>query len=163
MHWIVKLPSAKFPNVPENEFAMMELARRVGIAVPETGLIPLRHISGLPSVDRKCRHAPEELVFDLPGSTPRIARTAYDFVSTIAYLPDDRLALTFVDSKQFSSVTTDQFERFAAKARLPTKLTLDTVHETVTRFAAAWSNPDAFFDNRIRAAIERHLQSVPLG
>jgi serine/threonine-protein kinase HipA len=87
---------------------------------------------------------------------------AYDFVSTIAYLPDDRLALTFVDSKQFSSGTSDQFERFAAKARLPTKLTLDTVHETVTRFAAAWNNPDAFFDNRIRAAIERHLQSVPL-
>lgn len=28
---------------------------------------------------------------------------AYDFVSTIAYLPDDNLALTFVDSKIFSS------------------------------------------------------------
>jgi len=233
--WIVKLPSAKFPNVPENEFAMMELARRVGIAVPETGLIPLSHISGLPSgIDTVGEHAYVIKRFDRAANGERIhiedfaqvfavyperkyerasyrniaevlwAETgeagivefirrlvfnalignadmhlknwsliypdrhhaslapAYDFVSTIAYLPDDRLALTFVDSKQFSSVTSDQFERFAAKARLPTKLTLDTVHETVTRFAAAWSNPDASFDNRIRAAIERHLQSVPL-
>jgi serine/threonine-protein kinase HipA len=56
--WIVKLPSAKFPNVPENEFAMMELARRVGITVPETGLIPLSHISGLPSgIDAVGEHA----------------------------------------------------------------------------------------------------------
>src|SRR6266478_1733952 len=29
--WIVKLPSTKHPDIPENEFAMMELARRVGI------------------------------------------------------------------------------------------------------------------------------------
>jgi serine/threonine-protein kinase HipA len=233
--WIVKLPSAKFPNVPENEFAMMELARRVGIAVPETGLIPLSRISGLPSgIDAVGEHAYVIKRFDRAANGERIhiedfaqvfavyperkyerasyrniaevlwAETgeagivefirrlvfnalignadmhlknwsliypdrhhaslapAYDFVSTIAYLPDDRLALTFVDSKQISSVTSGQFERFAAKARLPTKLTLDTVQETVTRFAAAWSNPDASFDNRIRAAIERHLQSVPL-
>ena len=88
---------------------------------------------------------------------------AYDFVSTIAYLPDDRLALTFVDSKQFSTITNDQFERFAAKARLPTKLTLDTVHETVARFAETWRNaPDVLNDDQLRKAIDRHLQSVPL-
>jgi serine/threonine-protein kinase HipA len=88
---------------------------------------------------------------------------AYDFVATIAYLPDDRLALTFVDSKGFSSVTNAQFERFAAKARLPTKLVLDAVQETVERFAAAWRNPgNEFIDDHVRAAIERHLQSVPI-
>ena len=47
-------------------------------------------------------------------------------------------ALTFVDSKRFSSLTSEQFERFAAKARLPAKLTLDTVRETVRRFEEAW-------------------------
>jgi serine/threonine-protein kinase HipA len=88
---------------------------------------------------------------------------AYDFVSTIAYLPDDRLALTFVDSKQFSSITDDQFERFAAKARLPTKLTLDTVHETVARFAETWRDPpDELNSDQLREAVDRHLQSVPL-
>ena len=98
-----------------------------------------------------------------PDRRSALLAPAYDFVSTIAYLPDDRLALTFVDSKQFSSITNDQFERFAAKARLPTKLTLDTVHETVARFAETWRDaPDVLNDDRLRKAIDRHLQSVPL-
>jgi serine/threonine-protein kinase HipA len=222
--------------VPENEFAMMELARRVGISVPETALIPIDRISGLPSgINAIGKHAyvikrfdraangervhmedfaqvfgvyPERkydrasyrniaeviwtemgevgvveflrrLVFNFlignadmhlknwsliyPDRRSAALAPAYDFVSTIAYLPDDRLALTFVDSKQFSSITNDQFERFAAKARLPTKLTLDTVHETVARFAETWRNaPDVLNDDHLREAIHRHLQSVPL-
>jgi len=47
--WIVKLPSTRFPGVPENEFAMLELARRIGIDVPETKLIPTARIEGLPA------------------------------------------------------------------------------------------------------------------
>jgi len=234
--WIVKLPSTKFQDVPENEFAMMELARRVGISVPETALIPINEISGLPAginaigknayvVKRFDRAAngervhiedfaqvfgvyPERkydrasyrniaeviwtemgevgiveflrrLVFNIlignadmhlknwsliyPDRRRAALAPAYDFVSTIAYLPDDRLALTFVDSKQFSSITNDQFERFAAKARLPTKLTLDTVHETVARFAETWRNsPDVLNNEHLRESINRHLQSVPL-
>lgn len=88
---------------------------------------------------------------------------AYDFVSTIAYLPDDRLALTFVDSKEYRSITREQFERFARKARLPSKLTLDTVAETVSRFEIAWrSSGSGSVDGHTRAAIERHLQALPL-
>ena len=34
--WIVKLPSARFPAVPENEFGMIELAQSVGIACRPT-------------------------------------------------------------------------------------------------------------------------------
>jgi serine/threonine-protein kinase HipA len=234
--WIVKLPSTKFPNVPENEFAMMELARRVGISVPETGLVPIDKISGLPSgINALGEHAytikrfdraangerihiedfaqvfgvyPEkkyerasyrniaEVIWTETGETGTVEflrrlvfnalignadmhlknwsliypdrrnaalAPAYDFVSTIAYLPDDRLALTFVDSKEFSSITREQLERFAAKARLPTKLTLDTVHETVTRFAETWRNPpDVFIDDHLRQSIARHLRSIPL-
>ena len=47
--WIVKLPSARFQSVPENEFVMMELARRIGIPVPRIRLVPVREIAGLPS------------------------------------------------------------------------------------------------------------------
>ncbi|MEZ5896977.1 MAG: HipA domain-containing protein [Parvularculaceae bacterium] len=46
--WIVKLPSAHFPGVPENENAMMELARMAGMDVPETMLLPISEIEGLP-------------------------------------------------------------------------------------------------------------------
>jgi serine/threonine-protein kinase HipA len=46
--WIVKLPSASFPAVPENEAAMLTLAARAGIPVPEHRLVPIDSIVGLP-------------------------------------------------------------------------------------------------------------------
>jgi len=47
--WIVKLPSQRFEDVPENEYSMMTLARRVGIDVPVLKLVELRNIKNLPS------------------------------------------------------------------------------------------------------------------
>ncbi|HYI69986.1 MAG TPA: HipA domain-containing protein [Skermanella sp.] len=46
--WIVKLPADRFEGVPENEFAMMTLARQIGIDVPEIDLIDVSEIKGLP-------------------------------------------------------------------------------------------------------------------
>ena len=46
--WIVKLPSARHPDVPENEFAAMSLASKLGIDVPDIDLVPLDTIEGLP-------------------------------------------------------------------------------------------------------------------
>lgn len=45
---IIKLPSAEFEHLPENEFSMMTLAARVGIEVPAFDLVSLDQISGLP-------------------------------------------------------------------------------------------------------------------
>jgi serine/threonine-protein kinase HipA len=47
-NWIVKLPSARHADVPENEFASMSLAARLGIDVPEIDLIGIDTIEGLP-------------------------------------------------------------------------------------------------------------------
>jgi len=47
--WIVKLPSQTFASVSENEFAMLELARAIGIPVPRIRLIPVAEIDGLPA------------------------------------------------------------------------------------------------------------------
>ncbi len=47
-YWIVKLPSPRFLQVPENEFSMMNLAKEVGIDVAEVGLVPTNEIEGLP-------------------------------------------------------------------------------------------------------------------
>ena len=46
--WIVKLPSARHPDVPEAEFAAMKLAAKIGIDVPEIDLVPLDQIDGIP-------------------------------------------------------------------------------------------------------------------
>jgi serine/threonine-protein kinase HipA len=46
--WIVKLPSEKYDSVPENEFSMMTLARKIGMNVPALELIDVNDIGGLP-------------------------------------------------------------------------------------------------------------------
>ena len=46
--WIVKLPSARHPDVPEAEFAAMKLAAKIGIDVPEIDLVSLDQIDGIP-------------------------------------------------------------------------------------------------------------------
>jgi serine/threonine-protein kinase HipA len=47
-NWIVKLPSPRFQAVPENEYAMMTLARAVGLDVPDVRLVATKDIGGLP-------------------------------------------------------------------------------------------------------------------
>ena len=46
--WIIKLPSPSHVDVPENEFAAMTLAQRLGIEVPEIELVGVDAIEGLP-------------------------------------------------------------------------------------------------------------------
>ena len=46
--WIVKLPSSQFKGLPENEYSVMSMADRVGIETPETRLVPIAEIEGLP-------------------------------------------------------------------------------------------------------------------
>ena len=234
--WIVKLPSPKFAGVPENEFAMMDLARQIGINVPKIKLLSIAQISGLPSgiellgdtafaIERFDRGPDGRLIHiedfaQVFGVYPEkkyerasyrnIARVlwietgeagivefvrrlvfsalignadmhlknwsliypalrqiqlapAYDFVATIAYLPDEAMALNIVDSKKFASVSTEQFARLAAKAGLPEKITLDAVKATVEAFRSVWpAFTNAALEERTRHAIDQHLASVPL-
>jgi len=46
--WIVKLPSEKYAGVPENEYSMMTLARKLGMNVPALELLDMSDIGGLP-------------------------------------------------------------------------------------------------------------------
>lgn len=47
--WIAKLPTNTYPRLPENEFAMMSLARCIGLDVPSIRLMDLDRIDGLPA------------------------------------------------------------------------------------------------------------------
>ena len=47
--WIIKLPSPRFPLLPENEFSMMKLASAIGLDVAEVGLVATNQIEGLPA------------------------------------------------------------------------------------------------------------------
>jgi len=233
--WIIKLPHSAFRGIPENEYSMMELARKVGIDVPETTLIPIEEVQGVPKEfkhlgdhifaikrfdrteegnkihiedfaqvfevypEKKYKSASyrniAEVIWKEVGETGIIEfirrfvfnaligngdmhlknwsliyreknkaalAPAYDFVSTILYLPTDQLALNFAGSKDFTSLTVDQFKRFARKAKLPEQLILDTVQETVEAFHQAWKTTKELpLEEEIRRSISKHFKAIP--
>lgn len=236
-HWIVKLPSPAYPNLPENEFSMMEFARAIGIQVPEVGLIPLAQIAGVPEpwqqlkgnayyirrFDRGAKGArihiedfnqiygqfPEakyknysytnmaadiwrltdeeqfkefirRLIFTVAignndmhlknwsliyrdGRTPQLA-PAYDYVSTVRYIADDKLALSIAKEKAPNQLNSDLLGRFARKAQLPTELVLQTARETAEKIMTLWPTFQKNFpvDQETRRSVTAHMKSIPL-
>lgn len=87
--WIVKLPSTQFRALPENEYVMLELARAVGITVPEIRLVPISDIRGLPPA--AARMEGKALVvqrFDRAAGGRRIHME--DFAQVFGLFPDDK-------------------------------------------------------------------------
>jgi serine/threonine-protein kinase HipA len=234
--WIVKLPSTKYDDVPENEFSMMTLAGKIGMDIPEIQLIDPASISGMPdgignlkgkalAVKRFDRRAdgpvhiedfaqvfrlyPDDkyskasyrniaevvaaetgnqgvaefirrLVFNTlignadmhtknwsliyPDRRRAALAPAYDFVSTIPYIPDDNSALSFGRTKRMDEFSRDELAYLAGKARLPEKLVLDTAAETVERFHESWRSEkkNLPLSKTIVESIENHVKKVPI-
>ena len=235
--WIIKLPSTKFDGVPENEYAMMTLARYVGIDVPDIKLHRLDDISGLPEglgklkgyalavkrfdrsndggrihiedfaqvfgiyPDRKYSRASykniaevvwrevgeagiqelvRRIVFNtLIGNTDmhlknwsliypdgRNAALApgYDFVSTIAYLEDENMALKYARSRKIVDLSMDELAYLAAKAGLPENVVVDVALETVERFRYVWAKEKSSLPitSNMSVKIEKNAMAVKL-
>lgn len=233
--WIVKLPSARFPAIPENEFAMMELARRIGIEVPKLDLMLVEAIAGLPEearavagkalvVERFDRTAnggrihmedfaqvfgifPDDkydkrsyasiaavlaaeigeaavvdfmrrLTFSIlignadmhlknwsllyPDGRKPVLAPAYDYVSTVSYLPKQQLALGFGRSKTMDDITPDQVRCFADAARLSVPFLWETILRTVHETRAAWRDHAArdLLPIDLRKALQAHMEVV---
>lgn len=236
-NWIVKLPSREFEGVPENEFAMMELARQTGINVPAIQLIDVDAIADLPegigkiggkafAIERfdrasgataihiedfaqvfgvyprdKYKKASHRNIADVlaaetnesdiaefirrltfntlignadmhlknwsliyPDHQGARLAPAYDFVSTVPYIPDDEAALKFSRTKRFDEFTLDELSHLAAKARLSEKVVLDTAKQTVTRFQQVWADEKKNLpqSRAVTEAIDQHLKKVPI-
>ncbi len=237
--WIVKLPSAAFPGLPEQEHAMMTLAARVGIEVSETRLVPVDSISNLPRgmgvpngkmalavrrFDRADDGAPvhvedfaqvlgtrpeqkyagagygdiaevvgravgDDAVCELirrlvfcaligngdahlknwaliypDGRTPALA-PAYDLVSTIAFLDDDRMALEWMSGvRGFADLSEGVLRQLAASARVAQVPVVTAARRTVERFMEVWveAKGELGVPEGVVKAIDAHLAGVPL-
>lgn len=235
--WIVKLPDRKYSLVPENEYAMMQLAAAAGIDVPPSRLVLVREIAGLPdgladpalnafAIERfdrtpagervhiedfaqvldlwpteKYGHANYEtllritlatagvesalemvrrLVFNVligngdahvknwsfiyPDGVMARLSPAYDMVSTVAYMPNESLALNMAKTKAFGEVTLATFRSLAERTGLDPDQVSATVREQVARTIVAWRElpaelPLAAFQID---AVDRHLDRLPL-
>jgi serine/threonine-protein kinase HipA len=95
--------------------------------------------------------------------TARLA-PAYDFLSTIPYIPDDEAALKLSRTKRFDEYSEDELSHLAARAHLPEALVLDAAHETVALFHEAWDKEKANLPLHasVIEAIQANLSSVPI-
>lgn len=89
---------------------------------------------------------------------------AYDFVSTIAYIPDRNAGLNFSRTKRFDEFSEDELAHLAARAMLPEQHVLETARETVALFHQHWQAEKANLplSAAVIEVIERHLQTVPI-
>jgi serine/threonine-protein kinase HipA len=97
------------------------------------------------------------------GRRPALA-PAYDMVSTVPYIPHDRLALTIVDTKDMKRCNLALFEKLAEKAGLPKKLVLDAVQETAESTREAWKNNKAHYalPSDMKKVIDGHMSELRL-
>lgn len=89
---------------------------------------------------------------------------AYDLVSTIQYIPNDKLALNLAKSKRFEDVSLASFERLARKLNLSTDDVLPVVRSTVSATLDTWSalHPNLPLSSKSKQLIEAHWKRVPL-
>jgi serine/threonine-protein kinase HipA len=90
--WIVKLPTNAYARLPENEFAVMSLARAVGLAVPPIELRPLASIPDVSPFIAALRSEEDKVFaierFDRPTGGPRLH--VEDFNQVAAQKPADK-------------------------------------------------------------------------
>ena len=89
---------------------------------------------------------------------------AYDFVSTIPYIPDDEAALKFSRTKRFDEFTYDELSHLAARAGSPKSLVVNAAKDTVEAFYEAWNQEKSHLplQQTVIDRIEGHLRTVPI-
>jgi serine/threonine-protein kinase HipA len=97
-----------------------------------------------------------------PDRRTPVLSPAYDFISTLPYIPDDELALSFGGSRNLSEITPDQVRRFADPARLPASPLWKIVTDTTDRTVAAWEKlPEkGLLSEKMRGIIGNQIFSV---
>lgn len=94
-----------------------------------------------------------------PDTRSPVLAPAYDFLSTLPYIPEDRLALSLGGSRDLSQISLDQLRRLTEKASLPLAPAVRLVRETAAATADAWRHfpPKDLLPAAIRAVIDNQL------
>ena len=95
--------------------------------------------------------------------TPALS-PAYDFLSTIPYIADDKAALNYSRTKVMADLSIAELAHLANKALLPEKLIVDTARETVDRFKQVWTQESKHLplDKKVDDLITAHSSKVAI-
>lgn len=97
-----------------------------------------------------------------PNKQKPVLSPAYDFVSTVPYIPEDKLALTFGGSRSLKEITKDQVRRFADTARMPVSPIWQIVKDTTEHTANVWKslNQRDLLPTKINNIIDEQINTV---
>lgn len=89
---------------------------------------------------------------------------AYDFVTTVPYIPGDEINMKVSRARVFSAFSVDELTHLAVKAAIPKKMVLDTAKETVQSFLEHWQREAANLpmSDEVRSAVAAHMKTVPI-
>ena len=154
----------QFPDAKYKNFSYGNMAGDIWRIMGELDLLEfVRRLSFNAAIGNQDMHLKNWSLIYSDGRTPRLS-PGYDFVSTIRYIEDRKMALSMAREKDTKYLDTDLLESFAARARVPSRMVLDTALETAARTVKAWSelNADLPIDREMREKIEDQLKYVPL-
>ncbi len=108
-------------------------------------------------------HAKNWSVIYLDDRTPSLA-PAYDYLSTIVYIPSDDMGMNLAGTKKFGDVDDELIARFAGRIRMPRKPVLDAAHDMVDRMRDTWPRivGDSELMDEQRDLVAAHMDSIPL-
>ena len=96
------------------------------------------------------------------GRTPEIA-PAYDMLSTVAHMRDEKMALRLAGAKRWAELTMNNFAKLGERAGVGGEAIVRPVVETIDRFREVWANEAGHLPIRRRVAdtIDRQTATVP--
>ena len=154
----------QFPEAKYNNYSYTNMAADLWRLLDEAQLAEfIRRLIFNAAIGNNDMHLKNWSLIYPDGRTPRLA-PAYDFVSTIRYIADNRMALSIAKEKATDRLTAGLLQRFAQRAQVPTGLVLQTARDTVGKVLTLWPKiqKELPLDRETRNRITDHMKSVPL-
>jgi serine/threonine-protein kinase HipA len=153
-----------YPDDKYEKATYRTIAKVIGIEVGDAGVAEfVRRLVFSTLIGNADLHLKNWSVLYPDRVTP-ILSPAYDLLSTIPYLPDDKAALKYSRTKLMAELSVDELKHLAAGARLSEKLVLDVARETVDRFKDAWAaeKTNLPLARDVVEAVDTFAPSIPL-
>jgi serine/threonine-protein kinase HipA len=153
-----------YPDRKYTQFNFDLLAEQVAQLQGVPGMVELtRRLVFNAGIGNGDMHAKNWSLIYRDGRTPQLA-PAYDYVSTIVYMPGDDLGMNLLGSKSFDDFDDARLRALAGRALVPTKPVLDAAYDMVARMRETWPKiaHDLPLDDADRGLIAGHMDRVPL-
>jgi serine/threonine-protein kinase HipA len=155
---------AQFPDDKYRNYSYTNMAGDIWRVLGEADLVEsVRRLVFSAAIGNADMHLKNWSLIYPDGRKPKLA-PAYDFVATIAYLDDRKMALSVAKEKDTKLLDERLLERFASRSLVPKNLVLEVALATAERIVSAWSrlSPELPISQHVREKIDEQLRYVPL-